>query len=107
MLTPKISDIFNPKSQETPQSIKRSSSMLSPAEDENNAKKQVTEQSMGKASIGTHSQIHEDRSDLQLILHEFKSLKNTVDDRVTRLEVAITKQEEKFTRELHKLKDTI
>ena len=38
--------------------------MLNPAEDENNAKKQVTEQSTGKASIGTHSQIHEERSDL-------------------------------------------
>ena len=49
----------------------------------------------------------EKRTDLQLILHKFKSLKDTVDSRVSRLEAAISKQEDKFSEELHKLKDTI
>ena len=44
---------------------------------------------------------------MQLILHEFKSLKDTVDDWVTRLEAAIIKHEEKFMEELHKLENTI
>ena len=76
--------------------------MLSPAEDKINAKKQVTEHTKDTPS---HKQ--DEKTDLQLLLHEFKSLKETVDYWVTRLEVAITKQEEKFTEELHKLEDAI
>ena len=38
--TPKISDIFSAKTIDTPQSIKRTSSTLSPVEGESNAKKQ-------------------------------------------------------------------
>ena len=49
----------------------------------------------------------ENRTDLQLILHEFKSLKDTVDSRVLRLEVAISKQEDKLSKELQKLEDTL
>ena len=57
--------------------------------------------------MDTSSHKQEEKTDLQLILHEFKSLKDTIDNWVTRLEVAITKQEEKFTKELHKLEDAI
>ena len=41
MLTPKISDIFSLKSQDTPQPqpVKRTSSMLSPTEAENTTKR--------------------------------------------------------------------
>ena len=49
----------------------------------------------------------ENRTDLQLILHEFKSLKDTVNSRVSRLEAAISKQEDKLSEELQKLEDTL
>ena len=49
----------------------------------------------------------ENRTDLQLILHEFKSLKDTVDSRVSRLEATISKQEDKRSEELQKLEDTL
>ena len=106
MSTPKMLDIFNLKSQDTPQPqpVKRISSMPSPTEAENTTKKKyVTE----KTTTNAANQNQDGRTDLQLILHEFKSLKDTVDDRVTRLEAAITKHEEKFTEELHKLENTI
>ena len=77
--------------------------MLSPTEEENSTKKQVTE----KATADAANQNQDGRTDLQLILHEFKSLKDTVDDRVTRLEAAFTKHEEKFTEKLPKLENTI
>ena len=47
------------------------------------------------------------RTDLQLILHKFKSLKDTVDSRVSRLEAAISKQEDKLSEELQRLEDTL
>ena len=83
MLTRKISDMLNLKSQETPQPIKRSSNMLSPSDEENNSKKQVTKQKTGKAGVDPRNQQHEERTYLQLILHE--SLKDTVNERVMKL----------------------
>ena len=97
--TPKISDIFSAKTNDTPQSNKRTSSMLSPVEGESNAKKQPPAK---EGNVQT-----ENRTDLQLILHEFKSLKDTVDSRVLRLEAAISKQEDKLSEELQRLEDTL
>ena len=97
--TPKISDIFSTINDDTPQSNKRTSSTLSPAEGESTAKKQPPAKE--------EKEQMENRTDLQLILHEFKSLKDTVDSRVLRLESAITKQEDKLSTELQKLEDTL
>ena len=97
--TPKISDIFSAKTIDTPQSIKRISSTLSPVEGESNAKKQPP---VKEGTVQT-----ENRTDLQLILHEFKSLKETVDSRVSRLEAAISKQEDRLSEELQRLEDTL
>ena len=97
--TPKISNIFSAKINDTPQSNKRTSSTLRPADGENIAKKQppAKEENVWM----------ENKTDLQLILHEFKSLKDTIDSRVMRLEAAISKQEDKLTEELLKLEDTL
>ena len=97
--TPKISDIFSAKTNDTPQSNKRTSSTLSLVEGESIARKQPPAK---EGNVQT-----ENRTDLQLILHEFKSLKDTVDSRVSRLEAAISKQEDKLSEELQKLEDTL
>ena len=97
--TPKISDIFSAKNIDTPNSNKRTCSTLSPAECESTAKKQP---------LSTSDETHIERStDLQLILHEFKSLKETVDNRVSRIESAIIKQEDKVTEELQKIENAV
>ena len=98
-VTPKISDIFNAKVNDTPQSNKRTSSTLSPAEGESNAKKHPTPCTVEKGM--------DNKTDLQLILQEFKSLKESVNNKVSSLEVAISKQEGKLFDELHKLEESI
>ena len=97
--TPKISDIFSSKTNDTPNSNKRTCSTLSPSECKSTAKKQPP--------IITDERQTERQTDLQLILHEFKSLKDTVDNRVSRIESAILKQEDKVAEELQKIENAV
>ena len=83
--TPKISDIFSAKTNDTPQSNKRTSSTLSPVEGESNAKKQPLAK---EGNVQT-----ENRTDLQffmnlnhsrtLLIAEYRGLKQLFPNKKT------------------------
>ena len=52
--TPKITDIFNSKTPSSPQTIKRTSSQLSPANDDQQTKKQNTNTNMDEHVSSTN-----------------------------------------------------
>ena len=93
--TPKISDIFNNKTPESSQSVKRSSSILSPLDNDPDIKKQNTNV-CEKNLIADYTQI------LDPLLTQFKSLRQSVDNKVGSLEQAIS-QQRKVSEELHKI----
>ena len=80
---------------EPSQSMKRTSSTLSPLDNGPDAKKPNTNE-CGKNLIADHTQI------LDPLLMQFKSLHELVDNKVGSLEQAISKQREGVLNELHK-----
>ena len=100
--TPKITDIFNSKTPSSPQTIKRTSSQLSPANDDQQTKKQNTNTNMDEHVASTnYTQL------LDPLLSQFKSLRESVDNKVGSLEQAIQQQRKEVTDELHKIETSL
>ena len=100
--TPKIMDIFNSKTPSSPQTIKRTSSQLSPANDDQQTKKQNTNTNMDEHVASTnYIQL------LDPLLSQFKSLRESVDNKVGSLEQAIQQQRKEVTDELHKIETSL
>ena len=100
--TPKITDIFNSKTPSSPQAIKRTSSQLSPANDDQQTKKQNTNTNMDEhVSSTNYIQL------LDPLLSQFKSLRESVDNKVGSLEQAIQQQRKEVTDELHKIETSL
>ena len=98
--TPKINEIFNNKNQESPQSMKRSSSILSPSDTDPINKKQNTNAGEKKV-IPDYTQL------LDPLLSQFKSLREFVDNKVGSLEQAILQQRKEVSEELHKIESSL
>ena len=80
--TPKITEIFNNKTSGSPQKAKRTSSQLSPADDDQQTKKQ-------KISANEHISPTNYTQLLDPLLMQFKFLRESVDNKVGSLEQAI------------------
>lgn len=101
----KISELFNSKSSDTNQSQKCPSSALSPPEKaQENKKRNVSLEN--NDTVGTQSK-HEYKELLEPLLLEFKSLRESLDNKVNSLEAIIEKHCEEVSIELHKLESTI
>ena len=83
--TPKITDIFNNKNPELLQPVKRTSSILSLPDIDHNMKKVIVDESNKK-----HDQLDYSLF-LEPCLTQFKSLRESVDNKVGSLEQTITK----------------
>ena len=94
--TPKITDIFNSKTPSSPQTVKRTSSQLSPADDDQQTKKQNTNVDEHTSSIN-YAQL------LDPLLSQFKSLRESVDNKVGSLE----QQRKEMAEELHKIETSL
>ena len=94
--TPKITDIFNSKTPGSPQTVKRTSSQLSPPDDDQQTKKQNT-------NIDQHTSSTNYAQLLDPLLPQFKSLRELVDNKVGSLEHAIQQQRKEMAEELHKI----
>ena len=100
--TPKITDIFNSKTPSSPQTIKIMSSQLSPANDDQQTKKQNTNTNMDEhVSSTNYAQL------LDPLLSQFKSLRESVDNKVGSLEHAIQQQRKEVAEELHKIETSL
>ena len=98
--TPKITDIFNSKNLESPQAMKRSSSLLSPSDDDQHTKKQNASASKN-TSFTNYAQL------LDPLLTQFKSLRESVNNKVGSLEQAIQQQRKEVSEELHKIESSL
>ena len=94
---PKITDIFNNKTPGSPQAAKRTSSQLSPMDGDQQTKKQNT-------SANEHIPPTNYAQLLDPLLMQFKSLRESVDNKVRSLEHAIQQQRKEVSEELHKIK---
>ena len=96
--TPKIMDIFTNKLSDSPQSIKRLSSQLSPTDDDQLPKKANIISDEDNNDIPTnYAQL------LDPLLIQFKSLRESVDNKVGSLENAIHQQQKEVSSKLHKI----
>ena len=100
--TPKITDIFNSKTPSSPQTVKRMSSQLSPADDDQQTKKQNT-----NANIDEHVSSTNYAQLLDPLLSQFKSLRESVENKVGSLEQAIQQQRKEMAEELHKIETSL
>ena len=98
--TPKISDIFNNKTLESSQSVKRPSSTSSPSDNDPDTKKQNTN-ACEKNQIADYTQILDPR------LTQFKSLRESVNNKVGSLEQAISQQRKEVSEELRKIETSL
>ena len=98
--TPKITDIFNNKTPGSPQAAKRTSSQLSPTDDDQQTKKQNT-------SANEHIPLTNYAQLLDPLLTQFKSLREYVDNKVGSLEHAIQQQRKEVSEELHKIETSL
>ena len=100
--TPKITDIFNSKTPSSPQTVKRTSSQLSPADDDQQTKKQNTNTYIDEhVSLTNYAQL------LDPLLSQFKSLRESVDNKVGSLEHAIQQQRKEMAEEIHKIETSL
>ena len=100
--TPKITDIFNSKTPSSPQTVKRMSSQLSPANYDQQTKKQNTNTNIDEhVSSTNYAQL------LDPLLSQFKSLRELVDNKVGSLEHAIQQQRKEMAEELHKIETSL
>ena len=96
--TPKIMDIFTNKLSDSPQSTKRLCSQLSPTDDDQQPKKANIIPGENDNDIPTnYVQL------LDPLLIQFKSLRESVDNKVGSLENAIHQQRKEVSDELHKI----
>ena len=98
--TAKITDIFNNKTSGSPQTAKRMSSQLSPVDDDQQTKKQ-------NISANEHISLTNYVQLLDPLLKQFKSLRESVDNKVGSLEHAIQQQREEVSEELHKIETSL
>ena len=103
--TQKITELFNSKSSDANQSQKHPSSALSSPDKAQENKKQ-------NAPLENNDNIriqpkHEYKELLEPLLLEFKSLRESLDSKVSSLEAIIEKQCEEVSSELHKIESTI
>ena len=98
--TPKITDIFTNKTPGSPQAAKRTSSQLSPMDDDQQTKKQNT-------SANEHILLTNYVQLLDPLLMQFKSLRESVDNKVGSLEHAIQQQRKEVSEELHKIETSL
>ena len=98
--TPKITDIFNNKTLGSPQASKRTSSQLSPTDEDHQTKKQNTS-AIENIPSTNYSQL------LGPLLTQFKSLRESLDNKVGSLEHAIQQQRKEVSEELHKIETSL
>ena len=103
--TQKITELFSSKSFDTNQSQKRPSSALSPLDKAQENKNQNVSLE-NNDNIGIQPK-HEYKELLEPLLLEFKSLRESLDSKVSNLEAIIEKQCEEVSSELHKIESTI
>ena len=99
--TQKITELFNSKSSDANQSQKHPGSALSPPDKAQENKKQ-------NASLENNDNVgiqpkHEYKELFEPLLLEFKSLRESLDSKVSILEAIIEKQHKEVSSELHKI----
>ena len=99
--TPKITDILNTKQNQSPQATKRTSSQLSPSEDDQQNKKYNSDTGEITSTTNNLSQL------LDPLLSQFKSLRESVDNKVGSLENTIQQQKIEVKEELHKIESSL
>ena len=99
--TPKITDIFGNKAPDTSHSIKRTSSTLSPLDDDPDAKKPNTSDWENGPNKIDYTQF------LEPLLTQFKSLRESVENKMGSLEDAISRQQEEVSKDLHKIEASL
>ena len=99
--TPKITDMLSSRQNQSPQATKRMSSQLSPMEDDQQNKKYNSNIGEIASSTSNFSQL------LDPLLSQFKSLRESVDNKVGSLENTIQQQKKEVTEELHKIESNL
>ena len=99
--TPKITDILSSKQHQSPQASKRTSSQLSPSEEDQQNKKYNPCISERVTTTSNFSQL------LDPLLSQFKSLRESVDNKVRSLKNTIQQQKKEVTEELHKIESSL